>query len=179
MLTQENSALLLIDVQEKLIRAMYEKEILQDNVVRLVKGAQILGIPILWSEQNPKGLGETVPEVKDLLTDFKPVAKFSFSCCGELDFVRQLEASGKKTALVCGMESHVCVYQTVADLLKSGYEVEVVADAVSSRTLENKQIGLEKSRLMGAQITSVETALFELMRTAGHQKFKEIQKIVK
>jgi nicotinamidase-related amidase len=179
MLTQENSALLLIDVQEKLIRAMHEKEILLDNVVRLVKGTQALGIPILCSEQNPKGLGETVPEVKDLFADFKPITKFSFSCFGEPAFCAESQACGKKVILACGIESHVCVYQTVADLLESGYGVEVVADAVSSRTPENKRIGLEKSRLLGAQITSVETALFELMRTAQHPKFKEIQKIVK
>jgi len=178
-LTKENTFLVVVDVQEKLARAMHEMESMIDGNVKLVKGAQILGIPILWTEQNPKGLGATVPELRDLLSSSEPVTKLSFSCCGEDSFVEQLNAIGRNQALVTGIESHVCVYQTVVDLIGRGYEVQVVADAVSSRTPENKAIGLERCKLAGASVTSAETALFELLKKAEGDQFKQMLKVVK
>jgi nicotinamidase-related amidase len=179
MLRAEHTVLVIVDVQEKLWTVMHEKEALAQSTVRMIQGARILGVPILWTEQNPKGLGPTLPQVAELLSGSGPVAKLSFSCCGEEDFVRKLEQLHRKQILIGGIESHVCVYQTVADLVESGYEVQVLADAVSSRTPENRAIGLERCRVVGASITSIETALFELLRVAEGDTFKRMLKVVK
>lgn len=179
MLDLENTVLVVVDVQEKLWAAMHEKELLRDNTVRIVQGAKILGIPIVWTEQNPKGLGPTIPEVAELLADSNSVTKLSFSCCGEKDFMAKLDELKRKQILITGMETHVCVYQTVADLQNMGYEVQVVADAVSSRTPENRVIGLERAKEAGASITSTETALFELLKVAEGDRFKQMLKVVK
>jgi len=179
MLTVENTALLIIDVQGKLAQLMQGKEVLFENLQRMIKGAQILGIPIIWTEQNPRGLGPTIPEVAPLLSNSQPIHKLSFSCCGNEDFMRELRALNRKQILITGIETHICVYQTAMDLINLGYEVEVVADAVSSRTVENKEIGLEKVRDGGGKLTSTETALFELLKVAEGEKFKEILQIMK
>ncbi|MGD9045049.1 MAG: hydrolase [Desulfobacterales bacterium] len=179
MITTADTALVVIDVQEKLIPAMHDKEALLEGLKKMVKGARILGLPILFTEQNPAGLGPTVPEIAELLPDYKPVSKFSFSSCGTEEFVEELKAVKRQNILIVGMEAHVCVYQTAADLVNLNYDVQVVADAVDSRTLENKQIGLEKSKAAGAGITSTEIALFELLKIAKGDTFKEIIKIVK
>ncbi len=175
----ENTALIVIDVQGKLARMMYEKEMLFENLQKLIKGVQILGLPIIVTEQNPRGLGPTIPEVAHLLSDLQPIPKLSFSCCGDERFLQELEALNRKQVLVAGMEAHVCVYQTAVDLLRLGYEVQIVADAVSSRTAENRGIGLERMRSGGAGLTSTEMALFELLKVAEGAKFREIRKIVK
>lgn len=179
MLTVENTALLIIDVQGKLAQLMQGKEVLFENLQRMIKGAQIVGIPIIWTEQNPKGLGPTIPKVAPLLSNSQPIHKLSFSCCGNEDFMRELRALNRKQILITGIETHICVYQTAMDLINLGYEVEVVADAVSSRTVENKEIGLEKVRDGGGKLTSTETALFELLKVAEGEKFKEILQIMK
>jgi len=179
MLTTGNTALIVIDVQEKLARVMHEKERFLENLQKLIQGAQALGIPIILTEQNPQGLGLTVPEVANLIPNLQPIAKFSFSCCGDQRFVQELTALHRKQVLLAGIETHVCIYQTSLDLLSQGYEVQIVADAVASRTAENKDIGLEKTKNEGASLTSTETALFELLKVAEGEKFKEIIKIVK
>ncbi|HMK35907.1 MAG TPA: hydrolase [Desulfomonilaceae bacterium] len=179
MLSLQNTVLVVVDVQEKLAAAMHEKEALVDSTVRMVSGAKILGVPVIHTEQNPKGLGKTVPRVAELLSDVPPVTKLSFSCCGESHFMEQLTALNRKQVLVLGIESHVCVYQTVADLIRQGYEVQVIADAVSSRTPENKAIGLDRCKVSGASITSTETALFELLQKAEGEAFKQMLKVVK
>ncbi len=179
MLTAENSVLVLIDIQEKLSAAMIEKQSLIESAVRMVNGARVLEIPIIRTEQNPDGLGRTVPELDRLLSDEEPVTKLSFSCYGEPRFVDKLRSLNRSQILVGGIESHVCVYQTVLDLLPNGYEVQVLADVVSSRTEANRAIGLERCRQAGAIITSVETALFEMLRAAEGDKFKQMLKVVK
>ena len=179
MLTVEKTVLIVVDVQTKLSRVMYEKEKLFENLQKLVKGVQVLGIPIILTEQNPDGLGPTIPEVAHLLPDVQPLPKLSFSCCGDERFLQKLEALKRDQVLLSGIETHVCVYQTALDLLSLGYEVQVVADAVSSRTADNKEIGLKKMRSAGAGLTSTETALFELLRVAEGTNFKEILNIVK
>ena len=179
MITTENAALVLIDVQEKLLRAMHDQANLLQSIKKMVKGARILGLPVLWTEQNPAGLGPTVLEIAELLTDKKPMSKFSFSCCDSEPFMEDLKALERKSMLVAGIEAHVCVYQTVADLIDLQFDVEVVADAVASRSPENRVIGLKKSEAAGAGITSVETALFELLKEAKGDRFKEISKLVK
>jgi nicotinamidase-related amidase len=179
MLKRDDTALIVIDVQGKLARMMHDKDVLFQNLERLIKGAQILGIPILWTEQNPKGLGSTIPEIASLLPKATPLPKITFSCCGDDHFIHELEATGCTQFLISGIEAHICVYQTVRDLLSRNFEAEVVVDAVSSRTPANKEIGLEKMRDAGAHMTSTETALYELLEVAQGDRFKEILKIVK
>ena len=179
MITSTDTALVLVDVQAKLVPAMNDREFLVENLKRLVQGVRILGVPVLWTEQNPAGLGPTIAEIADLLPNQKPVSKFSFSCCGSEPFSKQLTALNRKNLLIAGIESHVCVYQSAADLINLRYAVQVIADAVASRTPENKLIGLEKSKSVGAGLTSTETALFELLKDAKSEKFKEIIKIEK
>lgn len=179
MLILENTVLIVVDVQDKLARVMHKKEMLFDSLQKLIKGVQILGIPIILTEQNPEGLGPTIPEVVRLLPDIQPIPKLSFSCCGDERFLQELEALNRKQVLIAGIEAHVCVYQTAMDLLRLGHEVQVVADAVSSRTAENKEIGLERVKSEGASLTSTETALFELLKVAEGEKFKKLLKIVK
>jgi nicotinamidase-related amidase len=179
MLNKENTVLLVIDVQGKLAQLMHNKEALFDSLQRVIKGIQALDIPIVWIEQNPKGLGPTIPQVAQLLKDYKPVEKYSFSCCGNTGFMEALNAAGRSQVLVTGIETHICVYQTVMDLLDLNYEVQVVIDAVSSRTPENKQLALDKMQAAGASLTSTEMALFELLQVAEGEAFKEILQIVK
>lgn len=179
MLTLTDTILICIDWQGNLAQSMYRKEDLFKNLQKLISGLQILDIPILWTEQNPQKLGPTLSEIANLISHLKPISKMSFSCCGNEEFLRVLKAHTRKHVLLAGIETHVCVYQTAVDLISMGYEVQVVADCVSSRTLENKTIGLEKIKTIGATLTTMEMVLFELLRTAEAPKFKEIAKIVK
>ena len=179
MISAADTALVLVDVQARLVPAMHDKEILLENLKRLLRGIRVLGVPILWTEQNPAGLGATLPEIANLLPGQKPIDKFSFSCCGSEQFVEKLKVLNRKNLLIAGIEAHVCVYQTAADLNNLQCSVQIVADAVASRTPENKLIGLEKSKAVGACLTSTETVLFELLKDAKSEKFKEISKIVK
>lgn len=179
MITLSNCVLTVIDVQGNLAHTMSGKDALFTNLRKIISGAKILGIPILWTEQVPSKLGKTIPEIAELLEGVTSIDKTTFSCLGNERFIREVEATGRTHFAVCGIEAHVCVYQTVRDLLAAGYAVEVVADAVSSRNADNRAIGIEKMKHLGAQITCVEMALFELMATAEADKFREIQKIVK
>jgi len=179
MLSKQNSVLVVIDVQEKLTRFMHERDELVANLEKLIQGLRALEVPIVWVEQNPDGLGPTIPELSEHLADLEPVTKLSFSCCGTEAFQQALEATGRKQAILCGIESHVCVYQTTMDLLDAGYEVEVIADAVSSRCATNKEIALAKIRAAGAGVGCTEMVLFELLQAAEGPAFKAILKIVK
>ena len=179
MLTVQDTTLLIVDIQEKLARAMHAREEFIANVQRLVRGARALGLPVVWAEQNPKGLGPTVPEVAELLHGLTPISKFSFSCGASESCMQQLRRIGRTQVLIAGIETHVCVYQTAAELALAGFQVEVVADACSSRTPQNKHVGLDKCRAAGATVTSVETALFELLKVAEGPLFKELLNIVK
>jgi len=179
MLDIENCCLAVVDVQGKLAQLMHGKDALFKNIQILIQAAQILEIPILWCQQVPDALGPTVPEIARLLPDIEPINKATFSCCGADQFVSNLNKSSRNQVLLCGIEAHICVYQTAADLLVRGLKVNVVADAVSSRTLDNKQIALNRLAAEGATITSVEMALFDLLRTAEHPKFRQIAKLIK
>jgi nicotinamidase-related amidase len=179
MLQVKNSALLVIDVQGKLAQMMYEQEQLFGNLQKMVRGAQVLGLPIIVTEQNPEGLGPTIPELAQFLTDTPLISKMSFSCCGNSEFMQAVKALGRQQLLMTGIETHICVYQTTRELLEQGYEVEVVTDAVSSRTLANKAIGLQRMQEAGARMTSSEMALYELLQVAEGPQFKEILKLVK
>lgn len=175
----KNAALVIIDVQEKLFRLIFEKEKLLDNLQRLVRGAKVLGLPIILTEQYPQGLGPTLPELMDLMPGIKPLPKRVFSCYRDGQFRKELETLSRRQVLFTGIESHVCVYQTAIDLLNSGYGVQVVTDCVSSRTAENRSLGIERITLAGGKPTSMEMVLFELLEAAEGERFKEISKIVK
>ena len=179
MLDIEKTCLVVVDVQGKLAALMQDKERLFGNIEILVKSANILGIPILWCQQYPQALGETIEQIAVHLKDISPCDKKSFSCCGNDQFAEKLHAVNRKQVLVCGIETHVCVYQTTMDLLDLDYDVQVVGDAVSSRTQENKDAALSRIKWEGAAITTTEMALFELLETADHEKFREIAKLVK
>ena len=179
MLTVTDSVLLVVDVQEKLFRLMYQKEQLADNLQRLIKGIQVLEVPILVTEQYPQGLGPTIPEIATLLTAVKPYPKVNFSCCGDAAFMQAFQQLHRKQVLIAGIESHICVYQTAADLIAAGYEVYAVGDAVSSRTQQNRDTGIKMMIQLGAKLTSTEAVLFELLKVAKGEKFKAISQIVK
>lgn len=178
-LTAENSVLVLIDFQERLFPVMHEKEKLLKNVVKLTKGALALEIPVIVTEQYPKGLGPTIPEIKSLIPDFKPIEKTCFSCCDEPAFMEDLTALQRKQVIIAGIEAHICVYQTALALTQNGYLVEAAADCVSSREPENKLLALFKMNAMNINPTSTEMALFELLKVAKGDKFKAISGIVK
>ncbi len=179
MLDIENCCLAVVDVQGKLAQLMHGKDALFKNIQILVQAAQILEMPILWCQQVPDALGPTVPEIAQHLTDLEPANKSMFSCCGTDQFNARLNESRRNQVLLCGIETHICVYQTAIDLLARGFNVTVIADAVSSRTLDNKRIALTKLAAEGASISSVEMALFELLRSAEHPKFRQIAKLIK
>jgi nicotinamidase-related amidase len=180
MLTINNSALLVIDVQGKLAQVMVEKEELLANLSRMSQGAQILGLPILWLEQVPEKLGPTVPELAEILSaSSRPIAKSTFSGCGASNFIAQLQQLERSQILLTGIEAHVCVYQTGVDLIERGYEVHVVTDAVSSRSLANKSLALARLNEAGAILTGSEMALFELLGKAEGDAFRAISRLVK
>jgi nicotinamidase-related amidase len=179
MLELDDTILVVVDVQGKLATLMHEREMLFKNLSRLIEGAQVMGVPILLTEQYPKGLGETAPELKALMPNIKPIEKLSFSCMGEEAFVDALDDLEREQVLVAGIESHICVYQTVSDMLAEGFEVHCVADAISSRTKENREIGLARMKEDGAILTSTEMCLFELLKVAGTSTFKTISALVK
>jgi nicotinamidase-related amidase len=174
-----NSCLVVIDVQGKLAELMHDQETLYKNVQILIKAAKILDIPILWCQQVPKALGPTIETVAELLADNQPIDKSSFSCCGNEQFSNKLKETNRNQVIICGIETHVCVYQTAIDLLQQNYHVSVIADAVSSRTAENKQLTLDKMLSLGIDISSTEMMLFELLKTAEHPNFREIAKLIK
>ncbi len=173
------TSLVVIDVQGKLAQIMHDKDVLFKNISILIKGAKALDIPITWCQQVPNALGPTVPEIAELLTGLEPIDKSAFSCCGCEAFNEAVNSLGRGQVILCGIETHVCVYQTAMDLQRKGYQVAVIADAVSSRTFENKHIALARMGNMGITVLSTEMVLFELLRTAEHEKFREIAKLVK
>jgi nicotinamidase-related amidase len=173
------TAIVIIDIQGKLAEIMHQSEQLFKNVEILIKGAKLLNIPILWTEQLPDKLGPTNKRISDLLIDQTPIIKSEFSCLRNADFRDRIKKENFNHFLVCGIETHVCVYQTIKDLLYLGHEVELIADAVSSRTEQNKFIGVDKIKALGAKLTSVEMLLFEKQEIAQGDTFRELIKIIK
>jgi nicotinamidase-related amidase len=176
---RENSVGLVIDIQERLVPAMEENEVLVENCSKLIQGLHILGLPLLVTQQYTKGLGETIDEIKSLIPDFQYIEKKDFSCSDEPAFAEKLALSGAKNVIICGIESHVCVLQTAIDLKEAGYNPVVAFDCVSSRSFDNIDLAAERFRYEGIMMTSMESILFELTRSAGAQGFKEISKLVK
>jgi isochorismate hydrolase len=177
--TTKKSCLLVIDVQGRLADMMHKKKHLFNHIIIMINAAKILGIPIHWFEQYPKGLGPTKPAIKELLVDSKYYEKLTFSACGACDFINQLKASGRDQVIMTGIEAHVCVYQTVMDLLDNEFSVKINQQAVSSRIKSNKALALHNMEKAGANITSTEMILFELMKTANNPNFRQISKLLK
>jgi nicotinamidase-related amidase len=172
----EHCALIVVDIQEKLLPTIFQKERLVRNSKLLVRASAVLNIPAIVSTQYAKGLGKTVPEVASLLPETKAIDKDRFSCFGSEVFCTLLKRlpGNRNTLLVCGMESHICVAQTALAALREGYLVHVASDAVSSRTEWNWKIGLERMRAAGAVISSTEMMIYELMRSSSSPAFKEL-----
>ena len=175
-----NSVLVVIDIQEKLCHAMDEKVLkhLVRNTGILMDTAAELQIPTLVTEQYVKGLGETVAELKGR-SAAAAFEKMTFSCCGDAAFIEKMKSFGRKQVIIAGMECHVCVLQTVIELLDAGFCVHLVRDAVMSRRKENWLVGLDAARDAGAVITSTEAALFQLLKVAGTDEFKKLSKLVR
>jgi len=179
-LDRTRAAVLVVDVQSRLTPAMPP-----DALARVVKygralvgAAKELGLPVLATEQYPKGLGETIPELKEVLPS-PPLVKLHFSCGADPAFAAALERTGRRQVIVCGMEAHVCVFQTVRDLVGMGYEVHLCADAVSSRFEVHRASGIDLCRQAGAVITNAETVIFDLLHVAGTAEFKKVSALVK
>jgi len=174
------AAVLVVDVQERLAPAMPPEALAR--VVKyaraLAGAAKELGLPVLATEQYPKGLGHTVKEIAEVLPA-PPLQKVHFSCGADAAFAAALESTQRRQVIVCGMETHVCVFQTCRDLVSMGYEVHVCADAVSSRTEEHRRVGLELCREAGAIVTTAETAIFDLLHLAGTDVFRRVAPLVK
>ena len=175
-LEAEKCALVVVDIQEKLLPPIYERERLVRNSQLLIRLAKLLKIPVLATTQYAKGLGNIVPEISSLLTDVAVTDKQKFSCFGSADFCNTLQRlpGRRNTVLLCGMEAHICVMQTALGALNSGYLVHVASDAVSSRSEWNWKIGLERMRDAGAVISSAEMMMYELLRSSGAPAFKEL-----
>ena len=175
-LEAKQCALIVIDIQQKLLPHIFQKEQLVRNAQLLIRATRILRIPTLLSTQYAKGLGQTVPEIASLLTGTDPVDKTLFSCFGSDTFCSVLKRlpGERNTLLLCGMETHICVMQTALAALRDGYLVHVASDAVSSRTEWNWKIGLDRMRTAGAIISSTETMIYELMRSSSSAAFKEL-----
>jgi nicotinamidase-related amidase len=175
-LEAERCALVVIDIQEKLLPPIFQKEQLVRHAKLLVRAAGILKIPTLLSTQYAKGLGATVPEIASLLGGTEAIDKTLFSCFGSDLFCYAIQGlpGKRKTLLLCGMESHICVAQTALAALREGYLVHVASDAVSSRTEWNWKIGLERMRAAGAVISSTEMMIYELLRSSSSAAFKEL-----
>jgi len=176
---REHAAAVIIDVQERLFPHMHEKDRLSENLCKLVQGLKLLEIPILLMQQYTKGLGETIEPVRRLMPDVAHMEKKAFSCCDESVFMEQCRALAKPYIIVMGIEAHVCVLQTVVDLIAAGYVPVLTEDCVSSRREHDKKIAVERMRSEGAVVTTSESLLFELCRVSGTEVFKEISRLVK
>jgi nicotinamidase-related amidase len=173
--------LLVIDVQEKLCVAMEEKVLknLVKNICILLEGAAELNIPVLVTEQYVKGLGSTLSELKEKAVSAQYFEKMAFSCCGSKDFVDALKATGKDQVIIVGMETHVCVLQTVIELREAGFDAHFVKDAVMSRSKQNWQTAVQSMTLAGAIPTCTESVIFQLLKVAGTDEFKKLSKLVR
>jgi nicotinamidase-related amidase len=150
------------------------------SIALMAHAAQLLGVPVIITEQYPKGLGRTAAEIRAVLPDaIEPFEKTAFSSCGAKEFVAELERTGARQVLVCGIEAHVCVNQTTHDLLARGLQVHLLTECINARSAHNREIGLAKMKQSGALPSSIEMSLFELMRDAAHKQFKAVQKLIK
>jgi len=177
--SKEEIVLVVIDVQEKLFVHVAEKEKLAENLAKLVQFAHIMKIPIILTEQYPKGLGPTIFQIKHLVPDFQPVEKVEFSCFGSQKFREALTKTQAKTLILTGIEAHICITQTAVEGLENGFRIYVVEDATSSRILQDKATAIHRMRQSGATVVSTEMLIYELLKKAGTPEFKDTLKLVK
>lgn len=178
MLDRNHAGLCLVDVQGRLALQMHQSDELIDRLKLLIRGAVLLGIPVIWLEQLPDKLGPTHPELAELLPG-TPLSKSSFSGMQDDQIAQQIRASGRTQWLVAGIESHVCVYQTVRDLIREKFSVYLVGDCVASRNPENKRIAVQEMQQLGARLTSAEMSLFEMKQQAGDDEFRALIELIK
>lgn len=179
MLNQENTGLIVVDIQGKLARLVHDSNKLISNCEKLIKGINALGLPIIYLEQNPDKLGTTVDELQVLLAPQSPIKKFTFNAGATPEFMDVITTTNVSTWLICGIEAHICVYQTALHLHQFGLDVQLVCDCMSSRTLANKNIAINKLVNRGIDITSLEMCLYELVKDCTSTEFKEILNLIK
>lgn len=179
MLNRENSVLVVVDIQDILLRFIYEADRVTANSIKLIEAAKVLDVPVIVTLQNADRFGGCTQAIADALPPGEHINKMTFSCCGSEHFSQTLRACGRKEVILCGIETHVCVNQTAHDLLDAGYTVHIAKDAVSSRSKDNWKTGIEKMRDSGCIITSTEAAIFEIVKDASAPEFKRVLPIVK
>jgi len=178
-LDRADSVLVVVDVQDKILHAINDWKTVLKNTVRMVKFAQALAVPVIVTEQYSKGLGATNAEISALFSDLKPLDKTVFSCFGAEGFNERLAVLQVRTLVLVGIEAHICVGQTALDALDNGYNVHVISDAVGSRTLANKELGIDKIRQAGGIISAVEIALYEWLERSDSSEFKHVLQLIK
>ena len=179
LLSKENAVLIVVDVQERLFPLISGKDIILNNMRKLIRFAKIIGIPIILTEQYPKGLGPTISEIRELTSTIKPIEKLEFSCLASSAFRERLAEIHAKNLVLTGIEAHICVAQTAIEALTYGYRVYAVHDAISSRRLEDKTVAVERMRQHGVTIVTSEMLMYEILRKAGTPEFKKVLKLVK
>lgn len=175
----QESVFIQVDIQEKLFPHILDNEELEKNLLILLKGLKLHEIPFIINEQYKKGIGETIPSLRELVDSDPHFEKTTFSCCGNEDGLDAIKKTGRKTAILAGIETHVCVLQTALDLLEEGFKVVLVTDCVSSRKLKDKETAIQRLIQAGVIPTTYESLLFELTVNAKNAVFKEISKLVK
>lgn len=179
MLKREKTGLIVVDIQGKLARLVHDSHTLISNCEKLIKGAKALDLPVVLLEQNPDKLGATTDELKTLLATNSPITKFTFDGCAEPSFIEQINTIDVDTWLICGIEAHICVYQTALHLHLLGLKVQLVTDCISARTLVNKELAIKKLINRGLDISGLEMCLYELVKDCRASEFKEILNLVK
>ncbi|MFC1825404.1 hydrolase [Thermodesulfobacteriota bacterium] len=179
LIDRENTGLLVVDAQEKLMPVMGQKQRVVDNIIRLLHLSKIFNMPVILTEHYVKWLGPTLPEIVESLPVYEPIQKMHFNCCDMDPFNERLESGNYKNILVTGVESHICIFQTCVSMLERGYTVHVPRDAVDSRTDENWRVGLDLMKEAGASITSTETLIYQILKKAGTKEFKKMLKIMR
>jgi nicotinamidase-related amidase len=178
-LDQHEALLLVVDVQGKLARLVHDSDAVIKRLQILVEGCQILGVPTIWAEQLPEKLGTTVPELTAKLGGLTPHIKSSFGCCEDSQLYDAIRSTERRQVILCGIETHVCVWQTAVVLLGDDFQVHLIADATSSRSMANRDIAINRMVQEGVHLSCVEMALFEMMRDAEHPQFRAVTKLLK
>ena len=179
LLSADSTGLVLLDVQEKLMQVMGRKEKVTENILKLLHLSKLYNLPIILTEQYPKWLGSTLPEIKEVLSSYDPIEKLHFNCCDVDAFNEHMASKGLKNIVMTGVESHICIFQTCVSILEKGHQVHVPQDAVDSRTDENWRVGLDLMKKAGALVTSTETIFYQILKEAGTKEFKKMLKIIK
>ena len=177
-INRERAGIVVVDIQTKLTKVMRRPAFMVDNVVRLLRFSALMDLPVVVTEQYPRMMGTTLPEVREAVPKFDPLPKMEFDCCGNHDFNTRLKAASIDQIILTGLETHICILQTCLSLLEAGYKVYVPRDGVDSRTEENWQVGLELMKSAGAVITSAETIIFQILKKAGTAEFKQAMKLI-